>query len=352
MSIQRKKFGKTKEGAEITSYILKNVNGMEAEFIDYGARLVRLMVPDAKGKYADIVLGYDTVAAYEKSDTYYGAFIGRCSNRIGGASFTLNNTNYKVDKNDGENSLHGGLNGYDKMIYDAETYEEEGEVTIEFSRLSKDMEQGFPGNLDLTVTYTLSEDNALVIEYFAVSDKDTLVNLTNHSYFNLAGHDSGDILNHKVKIAADTFAVTREGLIPTGELQKVEGTPMDFRDWRRIGDDVDADFPALVMAGGYDHHFEFSSKDKEVRLAAEAHDSSSGRYMEVYTDLPGMQFYTGNFIDGKAIGKQGCKYPRRAGFCMETQVIPDSVHLPGMDSCILKAGQEYDTTTVYKFGVR
>ncbi|MFA9462864.1 MAG: aldose epimerase family protein [Velocimicrobium sp.] len=352
MSIQKRNFGKTKDGKNVTSYILKNANGMEAEFIDYGARLVRLCVPDAKGKFNDVVLGFDNIAAYEKSDTYYGAFIGRCANRIGGATYVLNDKTYPLDKNDGENTLHSGFVGYDKMMYEVETFEEEGEVSIECSRLSKHMEQGFPGNLDLTVSYTLSADNALVIEYFAVSDQDTLVNLTNHSYFNLSGHNKGDILNHKLKVDANKFAITTEDLIPTGEFRDVEGTPMDFRDWRRLGQDIDADYLPLKIAGGYDHHFVFQTEEKEIRLVLEALDETSGRYMEVYTDLPGCQIYTGNFIGGKLVGKEGCTYQKRAGFCVETQSVPDSIHLDNVSNCILKAGEEFDTTTVYKFGIK
>lgn len=352
MSIQKKKFGMTKNGEEVTSYILKNKNGLEAEFIDYGARLVRLYVPDAKGIKKDIVLGFDNVTGYEKCDTYYGAFIGRVGNRISNASFSLNGVDYELDKNDGVNSLHGGFVGYDQKIYEVEYFEEEGDATIEFSRLSPDMEQGYPGNLDLTVTYTLTEDNALVIEYFAVSDKDTLYNPTNHTYFNLAGHNSGDVLKQKLRIEADTYAAAREGLIPTGEFAKVEATPMDFREWKSIGQDINADFEPLKMAGGYDHHFEFSSEPEDIRLVAEACDEESGRFMEVFTDMPGMQLYTGNFINGSLEGKDGCTYQKRAGFCMETQVVPDSIHLQGVRNYILQAGKEFDSTTIYKFSIK
>lgn len=352
MSIEKKEFGTTKDGQKVTSFILKNKTGMEAEFIDYGARLVRLSVPDAKGNFDDIVLGFDNIQAYEECETYYGALIGRCANRIANASFTLQDKEYELDKNDGENTLHSGFVGYDRMIYEVETFDETKEATIEFSRLSKDMEQGFPGNLDLTVSYTLTQDNALVIEYFAVSDKDTLVNLTNHSYFNLAGHNKGDILNHQLKIYSDKFAVSREGLIPTGEFQEVSNTPMDFREFRRIGENIDSDYLPIKMAGGYDHHFVFNTKENGVCLCAEAFDEESKRTMEVYTNLPGCQFYTGNYIDGKLVGKDGCQYQRRAGFCIETQFVPDSIHLDGVANCILKAGKEYDTTTIYKFGTK
>lgn len=352
MSITTKKFGKTKDRKEVTSYTLTNENGMEAEFIDYGARLVKLLVPDAKGKKRDVVLGFDNVNAYEICSTYYGAFIGRNGNRIGNASFELNGKNYELDKNDGNHNLHSGFVGFDKKIYEAESFEEEGELTLEFSRLSKDMEQGFPGNLDLTVTYTLTQDNALVIEYFAVSDKDTVANLTNHSYFNLAGHDSGDILNHKMKIEADCFALTDQTLIPTGVLEPVEGTPMDFRSFKRIGEEIDAEYEPMKFAGGYDHHFQFTNYQGEVNLAAEVIDETSGIHMEVFTDRPGTQFYTGNFINGEQIGKNHCVYQKHAGFCLETQFVPDAVHLTNAQDYILKAGKEFDSTTVYKFSTK
>lgn len=329
---------------------MKNHNGMEAEFIDYGARLVSLLVPDKKNNKKDVVLGFDTVEDYETSDTYYGAFIGRNGNRIQNGEFSLNKKKYILEKNSGNHNLHSGFEGYDKKMYEVETFEEEGEVSVEFSRLSPDMEQGFPGNLDITVTYTLTEDNALVMEYFAVGDQDTLVNLTNHSYFNLGGHDSGDVLQHKVKIASANFALTDEELIPTGELVPVEGTPMDFRVWKAIGEDIEADYAPLKNAGGYDHHFVFDQADKEVTLVAEAKEEESGICMEVYSDMPGLQFYTGNFIKGKEKGKGGYKYQKRAGFCFETQYIPNSVNLKNIDTCILPKGKTFDSTTVFHFG--
>lgn len=348
MSITTKKFGTTKNGETVTSYILKNENGMEAEFIDYGAILVRLLVPDASGAKRDIVLGYADVAGYECGSTHYGAFVGRNGNRIGGASFELNGKTYELAKNDGPNNLHSGPDYYENKMFEAELLEEDGETAVEFSRLSPDMEQGFPGNLDVSVTYTLTSDNSLIIEYFAASDADTIVNLTNHSYFNLAGHNSGNILGHKLKIDADLFAVTDDKLIPTGELAKVEDTPMDFRELKTIGDEIQAPFQPLKDAGGYDHHFVFREKEG-IALCAEAVEETSGIKMEVFTDRPGVQFYAGNFIDGTETGKEGCVYRQRAGFCLETQVIPDAIHLDTEDVCILKAGEEFDSTTVYHF---
>ncbi len=347
MGITKKAFGKTKDGKQVTSYVLTNKNGMEAEFIDYGAILVKLWVPDKNGKKADVVLGYDTVAEYEKTTTYYGGFIGRCANRIGNASFTLNESTYELDKNNNGNCLHGGEQGYNNMMYEVETFEEEEGPVIEFSRLSPDMEQGFPGNLDITVTYTLTHENELVIEYLAVPDKDTPVNLTNHAYFNLSGHNSGTILNHKVRLEADSFTPTDDKLIPTGEIAKVEGTPMDFRNIKTLGQDIDTDYEPLNFAGGYDHNYVLNTTGDEIELIGELIDDASGRKMEIYTDLPGVQLYAGNFIEGSAKG--GGEYVKRAGVCFETQHFPDALNHANFPSPVVKAGQEFDSTTIYRF---
>lgn len=347
MGITKRVFGKTKDGRQVTSYKLTNNNGMEAEFIDYGASLVKLWVPDKNGKKADVVLGYDTVEEYEKTTTYYGGFIGRCANRIGKASFTLNGKSYELDKNDNGNCLHGGINGYNNRMYEVETFEEEEGPVIEFSRLSPDMEQGFPGNLDITVTYTLTHENELVIEYLAVPDKDTPVNLTNHAYFNLSGHNSGTILNHKVRLDADSFTPTDDKLIPTGEIAKVEGTPMDFRTLKSLGQDIDRDYEPLNFAGGYDHNYVLNTTKDEIKLIGELVDDASGRRMEIYTDLPGVQLYAGNFIEGSAKG--GGEYVKRAGVCFETQYFPDALHHDNFPDIVVKAGEEFDSTTIYRF---
>lgn len=347
MGITKRAFGKTKDGRQVTSYKLTNNNGMEAEFIDYGASLVKLWVPDKNGKKADVVLGYDTVEEYEKTTTYYGGFIGRCANRIGKASFTLNGKSYELDKNDNGNCLHGGINGYNNRMYEVETFEEEEGPVIEFSRLSPDMEQGFPGNLDITVTYTLTHENELVIEYLAVPDKDTPVNLTNHAYFNLSGHNSGTILNHKVRLDADSFTPTDDKLIPTGEIAKVEGTPMDFRTLKPLGQDIDRDYEPLNFAGGYDHNYVLNTTKDEIKLIGELVDDASGRRMEIYTDLPGVQLYAGNFIEGSAKG--GGEYVKRAGVCFETQYFPDALHHDNFPDIVVKAGEEFDSTTIYRF---
>lgn len=351
MSIKKQSFGKTQSGEETFLYILTNDNGISVSLTNFGACIVNIMVPDKKGKIEDIVLGYDNVAGYEINSPFLGAFIGRHANRIGSASFELNGKIYELEKNDGQNNLHGSSNGYNKYIYDVELFEEEDSDSIEFSRLSPHMEQGFPGNLDISVTYTLTADNELVIEYLAVSDKDTLVNLTNHSYFNLGGHKSGSVLEHKLMINADKFTPTDHALIPTGEMRDVEGTPMDFRKLKAIGQDIHADYEPLKLAGGYDHNYILNNSKTEVQKVAELIEGKSGRVMEVFTDMPGMQLYTSNFLKSET-GKDGAVYEKYSGVCFETQYFPDSCNQPGFPSCLLKAGNEYDYVTVYKFSVR
>jgi len=278
-----------------------------------------------------------------------GSFIGRHANRIGGAKFELNGKVYELDKNDGNNNLHSKFDGYNKVKYETEIFEEEDIVSIEFSRLSPHMEQGFPGNLDVTVTYSLTEANELVIEYLAVSDKDTIVNLTNHSYFNLFGHNSGSIQDHKVWIKANQFTPTTKDLIPTGELTDVAGTPLDFRTLKRVGQDIEANYEPLKMAGGYDHNFVLDTSGNDVEKVAELVDDKSGRKMEVFTDLPGLQLYTSNMLSPVKHGKDGATYGKRAGICFETQYFPNSCNIPSFPSCVLKAGKEYDKVTIYKF---
>ncbi|WP_455718055.1 aldose epimerase family protein, partial [Anaerosporobacter sp.] len=272
MSIKKDVFGKTQDGGKAHLYTLKNKAGMTAVFSDYGATIVKLLVPDAKGKLEDVVLGYDNLEQYMKNSPGFGSFIGRHANRIGNASFAINGKTYELEKNDGNNNLHSGSKSFNKFIYDAEYYEDVDSSTIEFSRLSPDMEQGFPGNLDVTVTYTLTDDNELVIEYLAVSDKDTVVNFTNHSYFNLSGHASGSALNHKVWINANQFTPTDDNLIPTGEIADVEGTPMDFRTAKTIGRDIDADYKPLKQGNGYDHNYVLNHETTDVELVAELID--------------------------------------------------------------------------------
>nr|WP_294492744.1 aldose epimerase family protein [uncultured Anaerosporobacter sp.] len=348
MNIKKTVFGKTNDGETASLYTLKNKSGMTVVFSDYGATIVNLFVPDAKGKLEDVVLGYDNLDQYTKNSPGFGSFIGRHANRIGNASFIINGKTYELEKNDGNNNLHSGSKSFNKFIYEAEYYEDEGSSTIEFSRLSPDMEQGFPGNLDVTVTYTLTEDNELVIEYLAVSDQDTVVNFTNHSYFNLSGHASGSAMNHKVWINANQFTPTDDYLIPTGEFDNVEGTPMDFRTAKEISRDINADYKPLKQGNGYDHNYVLNHETSDVDLVAELIDEVSGRKMEVYTDTPGMQFYTANFLD-KEVGKGGVTYNARDGVCFETQFYPNACNTPNFPSSIIKAEQEYDYVTIYKF---
>jgi aldose 1-epimerase len=349
MNITQKLFGKTSNGEEATLYTVTNSHGMTVSFTDYGANIVSIVVPDAKGNAADVCLGYENLSGYEVNGPGFGSFIGRHGNRIGGAKFELNGKVYELEKNDGANNLHGGFKGYNKFMYETEVYEDEDTVSIEFSRLSPHMEQGFPGNLDLSVTYSVTEANELVIEYMAVSDRDTIFNPTNHSYFNLAGHNSGTILDHKVMIKANQFTPTSKDLIPTGELQDVTGTPMDFRVLKKVGQDIEADFEALKLGNGYDHNFVLDINGTEVEKVAELVEEKSGRRMEIFTDLPGMQLYTANFLKGEKNGKGGAVYPWRGGICFETQYFPNSCNTPSFPSSVLKAGKEFNSVTINKF---
>lgn len=351
MSIKKQSFGKTKEGAEATLFTLKNKNGMTVTFTDFGADIVNILVPDKCGNFDDVVLGYDDVSGYEANKPGFGSFIGRHANRIGGASFELNGKKYELEKNDGPNNLHGGSKGYNKFLYEVETFEDEDSASVEFSRLSPHMEQGFPGNLDISVTYTLTDENELVIEYLAVSDADTIVNLTNHSYFNLGGHNSGSVLDHLCLLDADKFTPTDDALIPTGEIRDVTGTPMDFRKFKPLGQDIDANYGPLKQAGGYDHNFVLNISGSDVEKVGELVEEKTKRKMEIFTNMPGIQLYTGNFLNAEA-GKGGFVYQKRAGVCFETQYFPDSCNKPEFPSCVLKAGNEYDFVTVFKFSTK
>ena len=352
MKITQKSFGTTKQGEEATLYTIANTNGMEVSFTDFGAHIVSILVPDEKGCPADVNLGFENLAGYEENGPGFGAFIGRHANRIGGAKFEINGKVYELEKNNGANNLHGGSKGYNKFMYEAEVYEDEDIASVEFSRLSPHMEQGFPGNLDVTITYSLTEANELVIEYLAVSDRDTLVNLTNHSYFNLSGHNSGSVLDHRLWIKANQFTPTTPDLIPTGEIWDVTGTPMDFRTFKSIGQDINADYEPLTVAGGYDHNYVLDISGNEVEKVAELVDDKSGRKMEVFTNLPGMQLYTANFLRPVANPKDGAGYQKKAGVCFETQYFPNSCNIKDFPSCLLKAGKEYDSVTIYKFSLK
>lgn len=341
---KERKFGRTGDGQEAHLYILKNGNGVSAEVTDYGAALVSVKVPDKDGKLRDVVLGYDEVKGYEQGGVCFGATVGRNANRIGGAAVVIDGREWKLEKNDHGNNLHSGPDYYYKRFWKTEAVSEQ-EIT--FSLHSPHKDQGYPGNLDVRVTYSLDDDNTLSIHYEAVPDQDTIINLTNHSYFNLNGHDSGSVLGHVVTVYADYFTPADEESIPTGEIRSVEGTPMDFRNGRVIGDDIDADYDPLRFAGGYDHNWVLNHKEKFDKVA-EVFSPESGIRMEVYTDLPGVQLYTANYVDHEP-GKCGAVYEKRSGVCLETQYFPDAVHHDNFESPICRKNEKYDSKTAYRF---
>ena len=345
--MEKRGFGTTKDGKEAQLYTVHNNRGMEMSVCDYGAHLVSLLVPDKNGKKRDVVLGYDSVAGYETDGCHFGATIGRSGNRIAGASFSLNGRTYQLGINDHENNLHSGPDGYDYRFWDVK---ETTEHSVTFRLFSPDGDQGFPGNLEISVTYTLTEDNEVEIHYEGICDQDTVVNMTNHSYFNLAGHDSGDVLKQTMMIKAEHYSpVWNSDSIPTGEHAATEGTPMDFTVPKEIGQDISADFDQLIYTGGFDHNFILDKViPGAVECMAEASCKESGIIMEAYTDLPDVQFYAGNYIDNVK-GKNGVVYGKRHGFCLESQYIPNAINQEGEEKPVLKAGDTYETTTIYRF---
>jgi aldose 1-epimerase len=347
-SLAKRPFGKTAAGEAVDIYTLRNKNGVEAEITNYGGIVVSLKTPDKKGQMADVVLGFDTLDGYLGEHPYFGAIIGRYGNRIGKGRFKIDGKEYKLAVNNGANHLHGGVKGFDKVVWHAQETAG-GEPALELHYVSKDGEEGYPGKLSVAVRYTLTNANELKIDYTAATDKATVVNLTNHSYFNLKGQGEGDVLGHEVTILANRFTPVDEGLIPTGELRPVAGTPFDFTNPTAIGARIDAEDQQIKFGKGYDHNYVLNNSGGSLALAARVKEPASGRAMEVWTTEPGVQFYTGNFLDGKLTGKGGKAYQRRFGFCMETQHFPDSPNRPAFPSVVLKPGAEYKTTTVYKF---
>lgn len=351
MGCTKTEFGKLEDGTAVYRYTLTNEQGASASFTDLGGIWLTMVVPDRDGKMADVVLGYDTVQGILTGPGHPGEPVGRNANRIGGAKFTLNGVAYELEKNSGgKHNLHSGPDYYRNRVWEAQVEEEDMGTRISFSLFSPDGDQGYPGNADITVSYTLTPDNSLKLDYHMVSDKDTVANFTNHAYFNLAGHDSGNAMNQKVWIDADAFTVTDRDSIPTGELAPVKGTPMDFTEMKPVARDIEADYEQLKWAGGFDHNWALNHPAGEVSLCAKAADEASGRVMEVYTDLPGVQFYTANSM-ATDMGKGKTAYHKRDGYCFETQYFPDSVNKPEFASAFLKAGEEYKTTTIYKFSV-
>ena len=343
MAVSVSQFGKTVLGKDIKLYSIKNKNGMVADVTNLGAILVNLIVPDCKGECKDIVLGFDAGEAYLVNSSFFGATVGRVANRTANAKFTIDGVEYKLAVNDNANNLHSDFfNGMHKVMWDVETCDN----AVKFTYHSPDMENGFPGNLDMSVTYTVTDDNELKIDYDGVSDKKTIINMTNHTYFNLAGHDSGSILDTELTINASNYTPVVAGAIPTGEIAPVTGTVMDFTSAKKIGKEIEADFEQLRLVQGYDHNYVLDNYDGTLKLIATA--KAAGRTMEVYTDLPGVQFYAGNCIAFQE-GKDEAKYSPRTGFCLETQYFPNSANDKNFAKPEFDANEAYKTTTIYKF---
>jgi len=353
-AIARAPFGVTPGGVAVQLYTLRNRHGMQASIATYGGIVTSLTAPDRAGHFADVVLGYDSLDGYLKQSPYFGALVGRYANRIARAKFALNGVTYTLAINNGANSIHGGRVGFDKVVWkvtNAAVTPEGPQLTLSY--LSRDGEEGYPGNLSVTATYTLTEDDAVRLEYRATTDQDTVVNLSQHSYFNLrgAGHP-GDVLGHIVEIKADRFTPVDEGLIPTGELRPVAGTPFDFRRPMAIGARIGEADPQLRFGKGYDHNWILNARPGELALDATVYEPESGRVLEVLSTQPGLQFYTGNFLDGSITAKDGRVYAFRHGFCMEPQHFPDSPNHPGFPSTVLKPGETYRNTIVFRFTAR
>ncbi|MBO5473526.1 MAG: galactose mutarotase [Lachnospiraceae bacterium] len=345
MGVVKEKFGITKDGKDVYAYTLSNSNGMQARVINYGAILVNLFVPDKDGKLDDVVLGFDNLEGYYGNGSFFGATIGPSANRIGGASFEINGKTYQLDVNDGPNNLHSHMeNGYHKQVWEAA----EGDNSVTLTLEGKDGEMGFPGNKKITMTYSLSEDNALKLAYHVSADADTIVNLTNHTYFNLSGHQAGSIEDHLLQLHAGNYTPVVPGAIPTGEIAPVAGTPMDFTKAKPIGQDINADFEQLKLTLGYDHNFVIDGADGSLKEIAQVQDTKSGRKMKVFTNLPGVQFYAGNCI-AEETGKENAVYAPRKGFCLETQYYPDNIHHPNFPQAVFGPGKDYESETVYQF---
>ena len=346
-SIPKQSFGTTKDGQAVDLYTMTNPSGTSAGIITYGGTVQSLTVKSRTGMLSDVVLGFDSLLDYESEHPYFGALIGRYGNRIAKGKFSLNGKDYTLATNNGPNHLHGGLKGFSRQVWQAK---EVGENVLELTYVSKNGEEGYPGTLTAVVRYTLTPANELRIDYSSTTDADTVVNLTNHSYFNLAG--SADNLTHQLEIYADRFTPVDAGLIPTGELRPVAGTPFDFTTPHAIGERIEAKDEQIKLGGGYDHNFVFTKHDGQLNLVAKVTEATSGRVMEMLTTEPGVQFYTGNFLDGSLRGKGARSYGRRAAFCLETQHFPDSPNQPVFPSTVLKAGETRKSTTVYRFSLQ
>ncbi|WP_205678640.1 aldose epimerase family protein [Aquisphaera insulae] len=347
-SLTKMEFGKTPDGTPVDLYVLKN-GQITVKVTNYGGIITEISTPDRNGKLGDIALGFENLEGYLGKHPFFGATVGRVANRIAKGTFTLNGQDYKLAINNGPNALHGGLKGFDKKVWKAEEVKTDDGPSVRMSYRSADGEEGYPGNLDVTVQFTVTADNGLKIDYTATTDRATPINLSNHSYFNLAGRSTESILDHDVQLIADRYTPVDDTLIPTGEIAEVAGTPLDFRKAKPIGQDIKGIKADPV---GYDHNFVLNSRDRSLALGARVHDPKTGRILEMFTTQPGVQFYTGNFLDGTVVGKDGIAYRQYAGFCLESQHYPDSIHHPNFPSAVLEPGQAFRETTVFKFSAK
>jgi len=350
-TITRSAFGKLEDGTEISLYTLTNAAGTVATITNYGGIIVSIKTEDKNGNLEDIVLGFDSLSSYVKNNPFFGAIVGRYGNRIAKGKFKLDDQSYNLAVNNGENHLHGGLKGFDKVVWAGDNYNTPDGAVLKLTYTSKDLEEGYPGNLQAEVTYTLTNDNELKIDYKATTDKKTIVNLTNHSYFNLSGNTKTDILNHEVSIAASKFLPVDKGLIPTGGPKDVKGTPFDFTTAHTVGERINDKDQQLQIGGGYDHCWVFDDSNK-LSPKATVYDSASGRFMELFTTEPAVQFYSGNFLNGSVTGKFNTVYTKRFGLCLETEHYPDSPNQPSFPTTVLNPGDVYTTQTIYKFSVK
>lgn len=345
-------FGEMPDGTKVKKFTLKNEAGMEVDVITYGGIITRWTAPDKNGLYDDVVLGFDNLEQYLEGSPYFGALIGRYGNRIAKGEFSLDGKTYSLATNDGDNHLHGGDKGFDKVIWNGKAKNTAKGSVLELTYTSQDGEEGYPGKLDVKVTYTLSDKNELDIQYEAVTDKPTVVNLTQHSYFNLSGQLSKPVLDHEIYLNADTYLPVDGGLIPTGEFREVAGTPFDFKVSKLIGKEIESDNEQLKLGKGYDHCWVLNKGEEDFRMVASAYHGETGRFMEVYTNEPGMQFYSGNFLDGTLTAKGGGAYVKRSGFCLETQHFPDSPNQPNFPSVTLNPGEIYSSRTMFKLSTK
>ncbi|WP_235843252.1 aldose epimerase family protein [Maribacter hydrothermalis] len=352
VSITKNSYGTTTNSENVDKFILSNKGGVEVEIITYGGRITSLKTVDNKGNLENVVLGFEDLEQYEKPNPYFGALVGRYGNRIANGKFILNNTEYTLAKNNGENSLHGGLKGFDKVVWKVEDVKDGDKGVLKLSYVSKDMEEGFPGSLTTFVTYTLNADNSLDVLYEATTDKTTIVNLTQHTYFNLSGNFSESIVDHEVEIYADKFVPVDDDLIPLGNLASVDGTPFDFRTSKLVSRDINSKNEQIVIGGGYDHCWVLNNPEVGYRSVAKVYHSKSGRAMEVLTNEPGVQFYTGNFLDGTLPSPNGGTFDKRSGFCLETQHYPDTPNQPNFPTVTLVPGETYSSKTTFKFSTK